>query len=91
MNYQFLLIMIFSFLDSNLYSKRREYNFDVKGPQDVSTANLNDIAEDSFDLICFATDQGFMRYDRSEFLKYSNNPVNITPVFVCQFIIKDPV
>ena len=91
MNYRFLLILIISFLGSNLYSQWREYNFDVKGPQDGLTTNINDIAQDSFGLIYFATGQGFMRYDGSEFLKYSNNPVDITPVCVSKFIIKDQI
>ena len=68
MNYKFLLIIIFSFVNSNLYPQWREYNFDVKGLQDGLTANISDIAQDSFGLLCFATEQGFMRYDRSEFL-----------------------
>lgn len=91
MNYQFLLIIDFSFLDSNFYSPWRDNKFDVKGPQDVLTVNTNDIAQDYFGLKYFATEQGFMGYGGSEFLEYSNNPVDITPVFACQFIIKDPI
>jgi streptogramin lyase len=58
----------------DIHAQWREYHFDVKDQKDGLTSNIIDIVQDSLGFIYLATGQGFIRYDGTEFKKYSHNP-----------------